>query len=280
MPRLPGFLSRWFNTAKANDPPAGDSSRPGEQITGVVCSRGATTDTGRGGDKRLLLFTFDHWRGADGVTRTAPLVVRRVCAASEIDTLAEQIQPCSVLSVRVRWTPHEQGELLEVVNAPIPPDDPLLQRAAQLRVPVTRHDEQFGTLTLQREPGWNRYQARVQWGNDDVWLDTGATDDEEPDPEALDVARGLWADQGGWDARLRDFIVQELLDDLNENCLDDGEAPVSADEVRSRVRLTNVMVFAHGGFTLWYDDDDLFRDHTIEVSGTLSDGPDDILLQG
>lgn len=280
MPRLPGFLSRWFSTPNANDPPAGSTSEPGEQITGVVCSHGATASIQRAGnEQQLLLFTFDHWRGADGVTRTRPLTVRRVGAGDEIHTLVEQIQPYSVLTVRIRWTPHDQGELLEVVNAPVAPDDPLLQRAAQLQIPVTRHDEQFGTLTLQREPGWNRYLARVQWGDNDVWLDAGATD-EEPDPAALEVARALWADQRDWDARLRDFIVQELLDDRNENCLEDGDDPVGADELKARIRLTNIMVYAGGGFTLWYDDDDLFWDHTIEVTGSLDDGPDAAILQG
>jgi hypothetical protein len=147
-------------------------------------------------------------------------------------------------------------------------------------ITVTRHDEQFGTLTLQREPGWNRYLARAKWGDDLVWLDTGATDDEEPDPEALAVARELWANQPGWDARLRDFIVQELLDYRNEAGLEDGDDPLGADELRARIRLTNIMVYAGGGFTLWYDDDDLFWDHTIEVTGSLHEGPDYAILQG
>jgi hypothetical protein len=147
-------------------------------------------------------------------------------------------------------------------------------------IPVTRHDEQFGTLTLQREPRWKRYLGRAKWGDDLVWLDTGATDDEEPDPEALAVASALWADQPGWDARLRDFIVQELLDYRNEAGLEDGDDPLGADELRTRIRLTNVTVYAGGGFTLWYDDDDLFWDHTIEVTGSLHEGLDYAILQG
>jgi hypothetical protein len=146
--------------------------------------------------------------------------------------------------------------------------------------PVTRFDEQFGTLTLQREPGWIRYVTRVEWGGDTIWLDTGAGDDEEPDPKALEVARTLWADQRGWDARVRDFLVEKLLDDKNTHWLRDGERPVTADQLKARIRLETIMVYAGGGFTFWYNDDDLFWDHTIEVLGTLSGGPEDVLLQG
>jgi hypothetical protein len=275
---LRGFFSRLFSASKADDTAGGGTAEPGDQIDGVVCQSGARrVETGSG---PRLHFTFDTWRGADGITRTTPLTIRRACAERELRALMARIQPYSVISARVRLKAADQAELLEVVNVTLPSDDVLFQRSVQLRTPVTRLDAQFGTLTLHREPGWNRYLGRVEWCGETVWLDAGAGDDEEPDPEALDVARALWSNQHGWDARVRDFIARELLDEKNEHWLDDGEPPVTEDEIKARVRLVTILVYAGGGYTLWFNDDDLLGDHTIEVTGTLADGPTDTMIQG
>lgn len=278
---LPGFLSRFFGAANVNDAPGGSTWRPSEQITGVVCSRGASIGIERyGSSEHRLYFTLDTWRGADGITRPGHLVVRRTGTPRELRALMRRIEPYAVISARVRWTPYDRAELLELVDAAVAANDPLVQRSAQLRIPVMRHDEQFGTLTLHREPGWNRYFATVEWGDDTVSLETRVGDDEEPDLRSLGIARALWADQRGWDARVRDFIARELLDDKNENWLRDGEAPITADELKARVRLVMIQVNSHDGFHFHFNDDDLFWDHVIEVSGTLSDGPYEVTLQG
>ena len=67
--------------------------------------------------------------------------------------------------------------------------------------------------------------------------------------------------------------MQELLPLKNENWLDEGEAELSADQFKSRMTLESVTVEPGGSFDFWHNDGDLFCGHSIQISGSLSEGP-------
>ena len=63
------------------------------------------------------------------------------------------------------------------------------------------------------------------------------------------------------------------MPDKNDTWLEDGEAPLTADDFVARMHLTNITIYEGGAFEFWFNDTDLFGDHSISVSGDLQNGP-------
>jgi hypothetical protein len=182
-----------------------------------------------------------------------------------------------IVTARVRLTGEGSAELLELMDAPIPPDDPLAVRAAELSRPVTHDSERFGTLRLDRGLDW--WEGEATWMGDAIKIALAATDQRELNA-ALATAGALWDDQAGWSERIQAFAARELLELKNESWLDEDEAPLAEAEFRERMRLESVTVYPDGGFTFLHDDGELFWGHGIQVSGTLAEGPDNADIAG
>jgi hypothetical protein len=90
---------------------------------------------------------------------------------------------------------------------------------------------------------------------------------------ALITARALWQEQAEWHRRVRQFAREELLPLKNSAWLDEDEPEVTPEEFDKRVTLTSITVNPDGSFDFWHDDGDLFDGHTIQISGSLSEGP-------
>lgn len=142
---------------------------------------------------------------------------------------------------------------------------------------VIREDPVFGTLTLERGRDW--YVALATWNGTAVQLKISVEGDHDF-AAALESAHRLWRDQPAWDARVLDCAAAKLLPLKNSDWLDEDESEVSADQFRRRMTLKSIWVSADGSFDFWYDDGDLFWGHTIDVSGSLEDGPSDAQILG
>ena len=57
------------------------------------------------------------------------------------------------------------------------------------------------------------------------------------------------------------------------------EAP-TAEEFARRILITEFTVSPGGGFTAWYEDDDMFWGHVVTVDGILKKGPIGADMQG
>ncbi|HEY7770924.1 MAG TPA: DUF2262 domain-containing protein [Longimicrobium sp.] len=242
----------------------------GELITGIMHPAGAAGSQTPPGADWTLRFTLEEWRRADGTIHTTPLSVTRTTTHNETQALMDRLNSRRVVSVRVRFTGENTAELLDVVDTRLAADDPLLLRAELLSTPVTHEDERFGTLVLDRSAGW--WEGTAAWGADTIVVQMEAENEVEL-AASLRTARALWDDQAAWAERIRAFAVQSLLPRKNESWLDEGEAKMTPAGFRAGLRLESVTVDAEGGFTFWYDGGDLFWGHSIEITGTLRDGP-------
>src|SRR5207249_3318350 len=99
-------------------------------------------------------------------------------------------------------------------------------------------------------------------------------------PVALKSAHTLWESQDVWSRRIRDFAVQKLLPLKNDAWLDEGEVEVTADQFQDRMTLDSITVYPNGSFEFWHHDGDLFWGHSIQVRGSLSEGPTDADIPG
>ena len=64
------------------------------------------------------------------------------------------------------------------------------------------------------------------------------------------------------------------------NWLEDGEEPLSAADFAARMSLTDITIYEGGTFEFWFNDCDLFGDHSICVSGDLQNGPRQCDIEG
>ena len=69
-----------------------------------------------------------------------------------------------------------------------------------------------------------------------------------------------------------DWLANNWLSQDEESARDPETAPITEEEFTQRILLTEVSVSPGGRFTAYYNDDDMFWGHSVEVSGSLKKG--------
>jgi hypothetical protein len=137
-------------------------------------------------------------------------------------------------------------------------------------VDTTYVDEELGTFTF--DPGEERFSAAVTWMDDSVDLNLEASTSEAM-LEALVAARMLWQDQATWSQRVGAFAVAKLCALKNSSWREGDDPEVSEADFLAAMSLVSITVAPDGSFDFWHSDGDLFWGHSIQVSGSLSEGP-------
>ena len=175
------------------------------------------------------------------------------------------------------------GTRFLLLDLPQPAFDPDLKAILEeQKKPESIYVEDLGTFTFNRQVGW--YEAEVDWVGKTVRLDFDKGS-EEAMKAAQATAKALLADAQSWDERVRTFAAENLTDLANQWAQEGGEEEESPEEITfedfaRRMELDAIQVDDQGGFTFWFDDGEMFWGHSIRVSGTLSDGPDDAQMEG
>jgi hypothetical protein len=61
------------------------------------------------------------------------------------------------------------------------------------------------------------------------------------------------------------FTTSALIKLKNDSWLDENEPPVSEESFMKTIELDSVLVFSEGSFDIYFNDNDLFRGHSIKV---------------
>jgi hypothetical protein len=249
------------------------AARPIEDVLGLVDARGKGGWPEEGG-QWTFSFTLQCWKVPPRPLKTKPLSVEQTTSREQFDSLWERVDAYAVVRIRARVVEESvignaQAQLTEFFG--LDSSDPELnQAAADLQKPVVHRDSQFGEFTLDRRVNW--WTAETKWSGTVVALNLSLDDSGKLDP-ALQVARALWKDQKKWTKRIEDYAVQELLPLKNESWLGEDEVELTADQFKKRMTLESVTVGPDGTFDFWHNDGDLFCGHSIQISGSLSEGP-------
>ncbi len=246
---------------------------PVVELAGIVSPSGVGAGKSRGQQHWSLLLSFDVWRINGGPIRTESLTIRRRVTRDELREFQSAIDAETVVRIRARVA---EDNVFGFVQAYIEEhvgraDDPELQaRLDELQKPKTFEDDRFGTFTFDRRVRW--YSARVDWAGEAIDLTLNA---EEPCEikSCLKIAQDLWSQEASWKTRIDDYAVQELLPLKNDAWLGDEETEFSPEEFKSKMTLQSISIYPDGNFDFWHDDGDLFWGHSIQVSGSLADGP-------
>jgi hypothetical protein len=93
-------------------------------------------------------------------------------------------------------------------------------------------------------------------------------------------ANRIWDNRVEWKRRVEKCIVRELLGVKNDNWLQEGELPLTAEAFLSRMTLESIGFSKGGKIDFIYDDGDLFWGHAVVVDASVRHGPRDAYLFG
>ena len=147
--------------------------------------------------------------------------------------------------------------------------------------PVRIADEVLGPLDLNRD--LEQLEGEVLWNGEKILLALEVDlNDERTWGAAGRIARALVAERERWDKSLREFAAKELTALANEWHEDDGEnaGPITEEAFARRIVLSELSITYKGDFTAYFEDDDMFWGHTVEVYGTLEDGAESADISG
>ena len=149
--------------------------------------------------------------------------------------------------------------------------------------PVVIEDKILGTLTLNRE--FDMFETSFSWNGQKVSLML----DVDPESKAswssvCAAAKKLAAQQETWDKTMREFAAGNLTE-LANDWMGDDEAnedagPITEEAFAKRITLSEISITADGSFTAYYNDDDMFWGHSVEVRGSLETGVFDTDIVG
>lgn len=252
---------------------------PISDITAVVGANAPGAGHARGDDLWMLSFTCEAWRIGQGEIQKRQLTVRRKVGEKEIKKWQELIRPYQVVRIRARVVVDSafgSPQALLDAHVGVEASDVELSRfAEQLQEPVTFKDPVLGTFELDRQVDW--FTGRVVWADKSIWLNLAGSEDAK---QALKTAHTLWNNQSVWNRRIRAYAIEKLLPLKNDAWLNEGEVELTAADFEKRMSLESITVNADGSFDFWHNDGDLFWGHSIQISGSLSEGPNHADIPG
>ena len=194
--------------------------------------------------------------------------------------LRQRTYPDFLIKCHVR--PSLDGQQLLLLDLPQPGFDPDLKAILeQQKKPDSTYVEGLGTFVLNRQVKW--YETEVDWLEGKVRLNFDQGPEEEM-KAAQETAKALLSNPADWDARVRACAADQLLELANqwatEGENEDEPEEIDRDQFMARMELDTIQVSPDQSFLFWFNDGEMFWGHSIQVSGTLSDGPTEAQMEG
>ncbi|WP_083651893.1 DUF2262 domain-containing protein [Photobacterium proteolyticum] len=244
-----------------------------KEILGLVGSTGAGGSKSQGESQWTVNFSLENWRYLEESNlKDIKLTVRKEVSEQQLGEYQKEIDIYTPYRLKVKVVESSdfagaQAYLEKIVGKS--DDRELLALAAELQKPVTFEDELLGKFTLDRKVDW--FESETKWGRDKICLSL-STDDCTDEKASLEMAKKLWQDQESWSQKVVEFAVEELLELKNDSWLEEDEPEVTKDQFIEKMKLESITVYPDGEFEFWHHDGDLFWGHSIQISGSLSEG--------
>jgi hypothetical protein len=257
------------------------AASPSRKLTGVIAPLGGTACQSRGQSDWTFALPLAAWRFEGQLLSQSPLTLRLRVDEQQVEILQDRLLPYRLVRVRARVALETelgipQGLIEEFIDFD-PKDAALKQLAADLQNPVVRHEPPFGELFLDRPVGW--FCGEASWLQAPLKVQL-AIDDACSCDASLQLARVLWDNQTLWEQRVKDKVVEELLQIKNDHWLDEGQPPLTAETFRGNLSFESLTTKPDGTFEFWCNENDMFWGHAISVEGTLERGITRVTLEG
>lgn len=141
--------------------------------------------------------------------------------------------------------------------------------------PVVIEDPVLGTLTLNRE--FDMFESTTTWNGKKILLHLEINPESKSSwSRARTAAKKLVTDQENWDRHMRGFAAEKLTELANDWQAEDeahrDDAPITEETFAKRITLSELSVTSGGSFTAYFNDDDMFWGHAVEICGSLKKG--------
>lgn len=141
--------------------------------------------------------------------------------------------------------------------------------------PVVIEDKVLGTLILNRE--FDMFETTLLWNGNEVSFMLEVNPESKSSwSRARTAAKKLVTEQETWDETMREFAAKKLTalanDWLTENEGSKDAKPITEDEFAKRITLSEISITSGGSFTAYYNDDNMFWGHAVEINGSLKKG--------
>lgn len=154
----------------------------------------------------------------------------------------------------------------------------------QISKPVIIEDEKLGKFVLDRKFSW--FEGDVDWLGDKCSVSL-ETDEEDGDTaeKALCTLKELYKDLKSWDNKFRTYAADNLTDLANDWLEEDDDSDhdttaITKENFADRIQISEVSITPKGDITLYYNDDDMFWGHAVEIDANINGDISDTNIVG
>jgi len=118
----------------------------------------------------------------------------------------------------------------------------------------------------------NKFEGAIDWMGSSVIIKIDH-DEKGSSDSSLETLQTLYDDSDNWSKKITDYAVSTLLELKNDTWLEEGQSEITVSQFTAAMKLKTIIARPDGKFDFWHNDGNLFRGHSIHVSGSLSEGP-------
>lgn len=239
-------------------------------LVAVTGPEGLRTGKEDGEELATMYIPLTAWMDDfDGIVHEESAVLTALADETLEEFLRTRVPRDFIIKVQARAA--LEGGRFQLVGMPEPGFDPELKAILdRQKTPVTVQTEDLGTFTLSRTANW--FETEVKWMGRRVLL---AFDAEQEQEGCLNTARTLLADPADWDARMREFAAEQMIDGVNEQAEDE---PMTREELLESLETETVLVDGQGGVMFWLGSD-LLWGRSVQVTGSVEAGPEQAKIE-
>lgn len=136
--------------------------------------------------------------------------------------------------------------------------------------PVTLSHDKLGDFKLNRRFSW--FEGNITWRQEKalVYLEVD-TEEQETWHKALGNLSFIVEYQDRFDKEWREFSAKELTE-LANDWAEEETPTLTEEEFAQRLEISSITIYSNGNYTIYYNDDDLFYGHSIEIDGNIEKG--------
>lgn len=282
--KLKGYTTAPKKKAAASNPVSfGSEIKAGKivDVVGLIGHFGA--DRYYLGRASCVAFTFLHWKFNKGekIEGSIPVILKRNVVGKKYDNALKRFQPYTIVRMKLKIQRHpEQKNLVGIIQKDYgrTEDKELKRLAKSYAKPISITDADIGKLKLDRDNC--QYENRnVKWLGKKISVDIAANELAECSLEAMKLLKRIFKKPDVWEKKAKNYAAREMIEnarnwqqqeyDYQESDEVKQRGPITLSEFKNRIELVSISA-GSDGILFWFDDDDIFCSHAIEIGLSLN----------
>lgn len=168
--------------------------------------------------------------------------------------------------------------VLEVLESHVQCEE-LLNIQKEYRKPVIVEDQQLGTFSFNNDDSC--FCGEVTWDNQNISVSMEVDkNDRYTWEQAFEYLRFLFNNMQQKDQEFRRYAAEQLTELANDWLQDEEDDEITEDIFFNRINLVELSMDYNGDYSLYYNDDDMFWGHIIDIVGSIETGPTSASIAG